>query len=1179
MSAAKAGQWLRYWRNSLADAESGSGAMTHKALSEYQKVPAEIIGQGYLDKESDVLNLLFKDVPDEKQFIKLTLRPAAYRVKQEHEHSKSSSSGFPETITPVICPVWLSREGHFLPAGKPQIPRDLLSPQYDDKFTLASVQDLDRFLDQQTIQIYSEQEASALFSKQPGFDKETSPWGLYLASARELFKLCDRERLKARYTNQNGGYLKKIEDAISGSYQILKLYDWLAECKASLPLAESYALENNTQHSPCVNALTQLVTRAGHSNSRFPLAAAQRDALAQVMTMQPGELLAVNGPPGTGKTTFVLSVVASLWVEAAWKETQPPLIIAASTNNQAVTNIIEAFGKDFEENNDPLSGRWLPEMKSYGGYFPAPSLEGEAAKHYHTPSFYKLLENEDYVDRAESAFLTRAQAVLQDTGLTTVKQVKQRIWKEINACYQLMAELEVSWQNFDTLQLKRQQMEPEKRRAALQAELLTLKQDLTGVEDSLTGWLKFCADESLLLSLLDVVPAVANKRRAKRKQFIKNNFSSLACTLADDCSAERLESRLEDWLKKQRKNIEDLEQQLGQIATLQKQYQLAEEEWLQLSAPFRNKKTATASLDEIDRALDISLRFRLFQLAVHYWEARWLLDYQEHDREMLIKNRNGNDAQGLKAVRARWARRMCLTPCIVSTLYSLPGYMTYKVFESEGVFNNEYLINEIDLLIIDEAGQVAPDVAAASFALARRALVIGDVHQIQPVSSQSPVIDIGNLMQHQLLANAADYNELCQQGRSVVEGSVMQIAQQASRYHYLPEAEAGMFLREHRRCYDELISFCNELCYHGLLEPKRGSVDAAEKRPPFPALGYLHIDGLAESPPAGSRINRLEANTIADWLADKRAELEAFYGAKLENIVGVVTPFKAQERLIAEACKSRGIDVGRTEGKMTVGTVHALQGAERKIVLFSAVYSRHSNGRFIDKDSSMLNVAVSRAKDSFLVFGDMEAIDASPRGTPRHLLGEYLARRTDSELIFSVGARPDLLLSCREPRVINNAEAHDACLTEILQLAQQRVVIVSPWVSLFRLRESGILSTMQQAVRRDISVELYTDYRFNTFTNNRFDEEKNTQFSACCTELTAHGIAVRVVNKVHSKLLMADNNFICIGSYNWASAQRQGEYKNFETSVLYSGELKDEIHIQLASLQERIRSDFSAEMT
>lgn len=1177
MSAAQARQWLRYWRNSLADAESGSGAMSRKALSDYHKVPAAIIGRGRLDKESAPLQALFAEVPAETLFIKVVLRPAAFLIKQQHEHSKSAFSGFPEAITPVICPIWLSREGEFLPAGRPHIPRDLLSPQYDDKFTLASVQDFDRFLDTQTLQVYSEQEASALFSQRAEPAEENTLWHDYVASARELFKLCDRALLKARYTSQQGGYLKKAEDSVSGSYQILKLYDWLADCEDALPLAQSFALENNAKHLPCTSALSQLVARAGHSGSRFSLAAAQRDALAQVMAMQPGEILAVNGPPGTGKTTFVLSVVASLWVEAAWKESQPPLIIAASTNNQAVTNIIEAFGKDFEENDDPLSGRWLPEVKSYGGYFPAGSLENEAAKHYHTPSFYKCLENEDYIDRAESAFLNRAQTALQDKSLDRVQAVKQRIWNDINAGYQLMAELEVSWQQFEQVRIRYQQADPVKTQAALQAGLLRLREDIAGVEKSLAAWLTFCADESLLLTLLNVVPAVASKRRANRKQLIKNVFSPLARSLVERCDAEQLEPALESWLTQQREAVGDLQRQIAQAHELQEQYQQSKAAWLQLCAPFSNTAEAP-SLEEIDRALDRSVRFRLFQLAVHYWEARWLLDYRQHDRDMLIKNRNGNDAQGLKAVRARWARRMSLTPCIVSTLYSLPGHMTYKVFESEGVFNNEYLINEIDLLIVDEAGQVAPDVAAASFALAKRALIIGDVHQIQPVSNQLPAMDIGNLMQHQLLANAADYDELCQQGRSVVSGSVMRIAQQASRYHYLPGAEAGMFLREHRRCYDEIISFCNALCYHGLLEPKRGSAADAKTPPPFPALGYLHIDGLAESPPAGSRINRLEANTIAEWLAAKRHELETFYKAKLEDIVGVVTPFKAQEQLIAEACKQRGIEVGRTEGKMTIGTVHALQGAERKIVLFSAVYSRHSNGKFIDKDNSMLNVAVSRAKESFLVFGDMEAIDAAPRGTPRHLLGEYLARRADSELIFSVGARPDLLLSCREPRVINDAEAHDACLTRILQLAQQRVVIVSPWVSLSRLRESGLLSAMQQAAGREIAVELYTDYRFNTFTNNRYDEEKSVQFNACCTALAAHGIAVHVVNKVHSKLLMADHNFICIGSYNWASAQRQGEYKNFETSLLYSGDLKEEIRIQLASLQARIRSEFAAEM-
>lgn len=32
---------------------------------------------------------------------------------------------------------------------------------------------------------------------------------------------------------------------------------------------------------------------------------------------------------------------------AALEKSEPPVIIATSTNNQAVTNIIEAFGKDF----------------------------------------------------------------------------------------------------------------------------------------------------------------------------------------------------------------------------------------------------------------------------------------------------------------------------------------------------------------------------------------------------------------------------------------------------------------------------------------------------------------------------------------------------------------------------------------------------------------------------------------------------------------------------------------------------------------------------------------------------------------------------------------------------------------------------------------------------------------
>ena len=206
-----------------------------------------------------------------------------------------------------------------------------------------------------------------------------------------------------------------------------------------------------------------------------------------------------------------------------------------------------------------------------------------------------------------------------------------------------------------------------------------------------------------------------------------------------------------------------------------------------------------------------------------------------------------------------------------------------------------------------------------------------------------------------------------------------------------------MYLYEHRRCYDEIVGYCNALCYHNKLIPKRGQRGST---PGLPAMGYLHIDGKCERR-GGSRANQIEAAIIAEWIVRNRYQLEAKYGKKIHEIIGVVTPFGGQVSAITAACVDRGIRVGKEGGEMTVGTVHSLQGAERLLVIFSPTYSRGADGGFMDRSRSMLNVGVSRAKDNFLVFGDMSIFNPANTGSPRGLLASFLFAEETNAITFA----------------------------------------------------------------------------------------------------------------------------------------------------------------------------------
>jgi superfamily I DNA and/or RNA helicase len=108
--------------------------------------------------------------------------------------------------------------------------------------------------------------------------------------------------------------------------------------------------------------------------------------------------------------------------------------------------------------------------------------------------------------------------------------------------------------------------------------------------------------------------------------------------------------------------------------------------------------------------------------------------------------------------------------------------------------------------------------------------------------------------------------------------------------------------------------------------------------------------------------------------------------AVLERAVGVVTPFSRQAALIQKQLKNYKIP------KLTVGTVHSLQGDERLIVLFSSVYGEgdQSIGKFYDRSHNMLNVAVSRAKDCFLAFSHPDIFGEDGKDRPSGRLRKRL---------------------------------------------------------------------------------------------------------------------------------------------------------------------------------------------
>lgn len=277
-----------------------------------------------------------------------------------------------------------------------------------------------------------------------------------------------------------------------------------------------------------------------------------------------------------------------------------------------------------------------------------------------------------------------------------------------------------------------------------------------------------------------------------------------------------------------------------------------------------------------------------------------------------------------------------------------------------------------DRVVIDEAGQCHPAYAVSALLRAHAALVIGDVHQLEPVVELTPADEARVLESARLTLPTSTLAPYRVHATSTT--SVQSLADRA--------VELRPRLRDHFRCQQEIIRICDALCGYGL-----------QIHTPRRDRSHLHADLshpvlLVDHPGEQERIggtwhNRSQCATAVELVEDLLAH------GLLADDIAVITPYRGQLELLRRTFAQRSIPLHHDEQEgefaagtprgITAGTVHRFQGGERSIVVFTSVVTRATSLAFLDERANLLNVALSRARDHFIAIGDRKLLAGGRR--------------------------------------------------------------------------------------------------------------------------------------------------------------------------------------------------------
>ncbi|KNB54163.1 hypothetical protein AC230_01300 [Streptomyces caatingaensis] len=294
-----------------------------------------------------------------------------------------------------------------------------------------------------------------------------------------------------------------------------------------------------------------------------------------------------------------------------------------------------------------------------------------------------------------------------------------------------------------------------------------------------------------------------------------------------------------------------------------------------------------------------------------------------------------------EAVRAAWQSLFLTVPAVSTTFASYD-----RLFAGLGR-------EDLGWLFVDEAGQASPQMPVGALWRTRRAVLVGDPLQLEPVVVL-PWTAQQRLREHHRVA----------QEWSPSWTSAQQVADRLGRWGTtlpaaLPDGSTqvwvGAPLRVHRRCDDPMFSVSNDIAYDGLMVhgvPDRGDFG------PLPRSFWWDVRSR---------------EAVGKWVpAEGRALTDAVERLFREGLprdeLYVISPFK--DVAVHAANSLRGL-VARER----VGTVHTAQGKEADVVIIVLGTHPDATGsrRWAATKPNLLNVAVSRARRRLIVIGNHES--------------------------------------------------------------------------------------------------------------------------------------------------------------------------------------------------------------